>query len=272
MERPDPGHIEARDSAMESDADKLLRLWQKRGDSGPTAMTQSEWVELHHLVRRQLQKCKLSILASLREPRATYINYYFSHRVFETARRNIKPLYDPRVLCTYFERYLIARLRAQEPDPVTTIPSEDNDDYIFIIDLIGDDPRAASLAPDQDATDYGITLHQAWHSASVFLRTLKPWLIPVLARSLCEQDTDKPRAINLAQSLGAQSPAHHLDKLGITKKHQGASLERFRDSQLGRWMAGFGITLDIQNMEIVAWLYIQLCHAAHVIDQEEGHT
>jgi len=245
-------------------SERLIHLWKHRGNF----QTEAEWTELYRLVHLKLMTCNAPILLSLPDTREYYIQDFFLYKVLETAGRNTTPLHSAGALCTFFRNFLIDDHRRQAPED-TVASSEGEGDEPPLIEQIGFMPVEEKLDPARDAIEYGVTLEQARHSARQFLLSLMGWLPIILARKFCADLDVAKKTIHLAKELGAVSPSHNLEKLGVTKRHGSAGNPDFPNTQLGKWIASLGVEPIQENAACMQWLFVQLCHEAQVMDQEE---
>lgn len=245
-------------------SERLVHLWNHRGDF----QTEAEWTELYRLVQIRLMTCNAPILLSLPDTREYYIQDFFLYKVLETAGRNTTPLHGAGALCTFFRNFLIDDLRSQAPED-TVASYEGEDEEPPFIEQFGFIPAEEKLDPTRDAIEYGITLEKARYSARELLISLMGWLRIILARKFCADLDDSQKTIHLAKELGAVSPSYHLEKLGVTKRHGSAGNPDFSNTQLGKWIASLGVEPIQENAACMQWLFVQLCHEAQVMDQEE---
>lgn len=232
------------------------RLWRRRHQ-----LDDEEWLAFRQLVHETLRPCRFPELAGLPDDKETCIDDFFIDRIFDPARGNPpwegKPV-SVGYLVTMFRHYLHDRLR----DPWRQRRVETDD---------APDEAAAEVSLFELLDDQGLTVGSIRQAADDFLAARPPWdelagelwwIRPYLARHFC---ADKSEALSaLARRLDIPSHHYKAQQLGITVVKGGfPTLDAFRATHLGRWIARLGIDLSGDDAPAQVRIALQLlCQVA----------
>jgi len=239
---------------MQAD-DRLNPLWNNREN-----LNEAEWTELYKVIVAILKRSNPSILRSLPEGKAYYIQDFFVLKVFEPAKHNSATPHGANQLCSYFNNYLIDVYRGALLR--TTDWLENYDDVGCCCGNDGDD-----VAPhDGEFFEYGYSHQDVHQRAQGFLAQLDEIGRLYLALHACD-DVPEP-LYKLAERLHIPSYHYRALSLGITRK-KGEYGDGYESTQIGGWLTKqLGLELAA-NTSVLTALKI-LCFESLLEYQENG--
>jgi hypothetical protein len=228
-----------------SDRDVLTGFWIRLD-----ALTGSEWEVFYRLVRKALLRCPASELTALPDTRESYIDEFFTEKLFFKAQRKsdtgIQSI-SGGALCRFFRNYLTDQLRHYESRPLT---DEEPTDYAG-----GERDDGEQFV---DAFLSKIGREHLEISVQEFLDTLPDWALLMLRGHFCANDGEAAPMSALCKGI----PSYHYkaQKLGITvKKDEVAGQIGYEHTIIGQWMQSLGISIAPQNQLLMEFLLGLVC-------------
>ena len=221
---------------------QLLTDYWLRLDS----LTEAEWRDFYVKVRQALLRCPAAELASLPDDKESYIDEFFTEKIFFKAQRTGDGIQSISggALCFFFRRYLKDRIdyyKRFAPDDV--YESSVNDD-------VSHEDEVHSFI-----REYGET--RLAEDVAQFLAQLPSWGLMMLGGHFCA-DTENARPMS---ELCKKVPSYHYkaQKLGITVSKRTDSFLGYEHTQIGQWIESLGIKIVPENHPLMLFLLGALC-------------
>lgn len=235
-----------------TDQQLLTDYWQRLD-----RLTEAEWRSFYVNVRRALLRCPASELTSLPDDKESYIDEFFTEKIFFKAQQGGNGIQSISggALCFFFRRYLKDRI-----------------DYYkkFAPDDVYEHSDNASAMPNDEVhtfiREYGE--NRFAEQVAKFLEQLPPWGLMMLGGHFCA-DTENAKPMS---ELCKNVPSYHYkaQKLGITVSKRTDSFLGYEHTQIGGWIESLGVKIVPENHPLMLFLLGVLCLEALALYGESG--
>lgn len=226
-----------------TEREALTDYWRRLG-----LLTSKEWEGFYRLVRSALMRCPASELAGLPDTRESYIDEFFTEKLFHKAQRVENAAGESLsggALCGFFRNYLRDILEHYKARPIS---DADPDEAWF-------DPSPPPQGNvDEFLADIGIDTLALRIDA--LLDALPDWALLMLRGHFCADDDAVPMV-----KLCADIPSYQYkaQKLGVTVKKSSDGLRGYEHTMIGAWMQSLGVAIEPGNMGVMRFLLDALC-------------
>lgn len=232
------------------DQQLLTDYWQRLD-----GLTEAEWRDFYVNVRQALLRCPAAELASLPDDKESYIDEFFTEKIFFKAQRTADGIQSISggALCVFFRRYLKDRI-----------------DYYkrFSSDDVYESPETENASHEGEVhsfiREYGETLLA--ERVAQFLAQLPSWGLLMLGGHFCaDAENSKPMS-----ELCKNVPSYHYkaQKLGITVSRRSDSFLGYEHTQIGQWIESLGVKVAPENHALMLFLLGALCLEALALSEE----
>lgn len=221
---------------------ELHDLWRR---CASTTASEGDWRQLYQLVHQVLLRCNAPELAGLSDNRQTYIDEFFSQKVFLAMKPSARGPDHCGALILFFRRYLRDNLRSDNRLISESTNEREAEETSEI--GVGDLER---LLPSH----CGVTLEHVTSCATEFLDDLKAndeWAWLMLRYNFFPDKEDSIPLSHLAQRH--QIPSYHYRAAQLGIKHRcEQGVEQFQKTMLGSWLEkALGTRLSDDQSECV---------------------
>ena len=232
------------------DRDAFSEYWLRLDE-----LNAQEWESFYRLVRQALVRCPAPELGSLPDTRESYIDEFFTEKLFFKAQRmsdtGIQSL-SGGALCRFFRNYLLDHLRHYERRPIAKT-NPDDEGHSEVPDDDGQVDRFVST----------IGRDRLGHALQAFLASLPDWALLMLRGHFCADEDEAAPMSSLCKGI----PSYHYkaQKLGITVKRGADGLIGYEHTQIGQWMESIGVQIAPENHAVMTFLLGAICLEAAAI-------